>query len=532
MRQFVDKGYARQAPVPVLLLSCWLAWSATANGFEAADASIQREALASPGLTGGHPLPLAASWEAGWRGRGDDPEGFDPSYQVEQIDRGAFLLPWFRLPEPREPYDLQYYEQTFSRLAERRLPISFLSTQWERAAAFAAQRADGTWVPASPFSPVEQWYEAGRRWGGHPALERLEELYPDPPLVLFISNNEYPKPAWRELLNTPEVLSRSGPRASEAAQRKVISDLWVERYRAMLQGFRDGLKSAAWRSAARFIGYDSLAGSEIGRWSGWVEYSLQQPGWMEPWPQAWDGASVSFYAHDWERITDFTVWSPQVEAMNWLPTLGYVYRHKPDFWLEMSVWDGQSPGSPTDKRSYYLQRGQQFSPGRYGGMVQFGMWLLRPRVVREFRDPGAARAQFGPYFEAVMHSVARVYQDPRLAEFWRHGRLLANGAHRHPYEESLPAGFAAAQRWHLLESSANPPRPWGLETPLEVFALCLELGRQPRREWLVYAFAPLRARARASVRIPDAGAVDVQTAATGCFTLVREHGHGVETLGC
>jgi hypothetical protein len=427
---------------------------------------------------------------------------------------------------------LRYYEQTFAQLAARRLPVSFVSTQWEEAAEFASRTAKGTWKAASPFSPVDQWYAAGRRWAEHPVLQRLEALYPGPPLVLFISNNEYPKPRWRELVNSPELLSRTGPGASEAVQRWVLGELWIERYRAMLRGFRDGLTMPAWRSQARFIGYDALAGSEIGRWSGWVEDSLQLPGWMEPWPQAWDGASVSLYAHDWEEITDYTVWSPQIGAMNWLPVLDYVYRRKPDFWFEISVWDGQHPGLATDKLQLYRLRGQEFTPARYQGMVQFGMWLLRPRVVREFRDPGRARAQFGPYFDAVMQAVARTYHDPSLTEFWRHGRLLLNPVGSHPYEENLPADFAAAPRWFLLDSPENPPRPWQLRTPLEVFALCLELGTQPRREWLVYAFAPLHARTSVRVRIPDSASVEVSAGAAGCFTLVHERGNSLESLGC
>lgn len=492
---------------------------------------IRTAASAGSRSAHGHPLPLAAHWEAGWPGD-DQGDGFDPSYQLDEIERGQYLLPWFRLPEPGQRYDPGYFEQTIARLASLRLPISFVSLQWERVAAFAKQDASGRWVPANPFGPVDEWYAAGRRWGEHPALKRLAALYPNPPLVLFVSNNEYPRPALHELLNSPEVLARVGAGASESAQRAAIASAWIERYAALLRGFRDGLPSDEWRAHARFVGFDAFPDSAIGRWSGWADDSFQLPGWREPWPQVWDGASAPYATHDWQDIADYTVWSPQIEAMNRVPTLDYVQRHRPDYWFEITVWDGQSPGSPTDKLWFYRMRGQQLTPARYAGMVQFGMWLLRPRVVREFRGPGRARAHFGAYFDAVMQAVARVHRDPVLVDFWRSGLLVPNPVGGHPYQEKLPAGFAQSTRWFLLDSPANPPRPWGLKTALEVFALCLERGHRPQREWLVYAFTPLHELVDVPVKIPDGAPVRVRGGLAGCFSLVRERGGSVQSLGC
>jgi hypothetical protein len=355
----------------------------------------------------------------------------------------------------------------------------------------------------------------------------MEKLYPDPPLVLFFSNNEYPK------LTPDQLHAGVGANAGTdvMARRRAIGDAWIERYRAMEQGFREGLEAPAWRAHAVFVGYDAFVTPAMGRWWGWPAYSLYVPGRTEPWPSAWDGASVSYYLHDWAPDTDFTVWSPQIEAMNFVPVLQEVRRTQPDFWFEISVWDGHLPGRPTDKRSFYEARGQQFTPQRYGGLVQFGMWLLRPRVVREFRNPEDDRIRFGAYFDAILAAVARVHDDPTLRSFWRTGQLVENPAGGHPYQEAMPAELASRSRWYLLDTPANPPRPWQLTTPLAVYAIALERGRKPEREWLVYAFAPLNVGTEVEVTIPGGPNTRVPASCGGSFSLVREGERSVQPLG-
>ena len=98
----------------------------------------------------------------------------------------------------------------------------------------------------------------------------------------------------------------------------------------------------------------------------------------------WDGGSPSYYTDDWNDRTDFTVHSPQIEFMNADFMLREAQRLNPAYWFELSIWDGYDtvPGHarqrPT-KRDIYHKLGQVYDPERYGGWVQFGMWLLRPR---------------------------------------------------------------------------------------------------------------------------------------------------------
>lgn len=478
-----------------------------------------------------HPLPLAASWSVGMT-----PLGFTPAWQVEQIRGGHYLLPWFWLgvppvgPTPKDPgystvFDAVYYGSAIGYLARHGLPLSFDMPPWEillpQVSAAYAKKTDSGGHPLdiSPFGPIRPWYEAGRAWVRTPSVLQLQRLYPDPPLVLFISDNESSK-LTPDDLHAPFSLH---PPPQITARRRAIGDAWIARYKAMIDGMRDGLEAQGWRSHALFIGYDALVTSAMGRWGGWGAYSLYVPGRTEPWPYAWDGASVSYYVHDWAPDADYIVWSPEIEAMNYVPVLAEVRRTLPDFWFELSTWDGQQPGRPSDKLLFYANRGQTYSPDRYGGMVQFGMWLLRPRVVRDFRgSQDDERISFGSYFDEIMDAVARVHRDPVLRDFWRRGRLVENPVGGHPYEEALPPELASRPRWFLLDSAANPPRPWQLVTPLAVYSLALVQGRAPHREWLVYAFSPLQRSDVVSVRLPGGPEVMVSATQRGAFTLIEE----------
>jgi hypothetical protein len=496
-------------------------------------AAIRRAAILDT-AGAGHPLPLAASWQTS-----DGPLSFTPSFAIEQIRAGRYVLPWFWIDEPGragQEYSHStvrlYYEPPLTYVAREHLPLTILASQWEnllteRFAAYSATGPDGHALPLSPLGPVAPWAEVGRIWAQSPVIRALEQRYPDPPLVEFLSNNEQPKLGPQDL----GVVSNND-RPENVAQRRRIGDAWIERYRALIRGFRDGLEAPGWRAHAIFVGYDALSSSAVGRWGGWREETLGLPGRIEPWPYAWEGASVSYYLHDWAPDADDTVWGPEIEAMNFLPVLAEVRHANPGFWFEMSSWDGQEPGQPSDKREFYRRRHEEWTPERYGGMLQFGMWLLRPRVVREFRNPGEDRLRFGSYFDELLAAVARVHDEPLLADFWQHAKLVPNPVGGHPYQENLSPDYAGASRWFLLDASANPPRPWELGTRLAVYSLALERGVLSKREWLVYTFSPLNSPKSVTVQIPRGPRVTVPAAASGCYSLVNVAGDVLRTVGC
>lgn len=487
--------------------------------------AIREEVLADVS-DGHHPLPLVSGWMDG-----RDPMGFTPGYQIRQVQSGRYFLPWMTLYQAPSlvPDDQQsqreadatasYYTPTVKYLAQHNLPVCITTSEWEvLMSKLMGLHESGKQIPLSPYSPDGIWYLVGQKWARHTSLRRMEAEYPNPPLVLVVADSEYPRKSPADL--DVAITGRVTPELMD--QRRSVGDAWVEKYRALLRGFREGLEADGWRKNLVIVGYDQFTPPSLGRWPGWLDYSLYVPGRIEPWPDAWDGASVSYYLHDYLADSDFTVWSPELEAMNWVSELDQLYRRRPAYWFELSTWDGQQRGQASDKALFYKKIGQQFSAARYGGMVQFGMWLVRPRVVREFRNPSDDLAHFDVYMQSLLAAAARVHDDETLREFWRNGRLLENGAGSHPYQQSVPAELKEMPRWYLLDTPSNPHRPWGLQTQLQVFSLALELGTAPHRQWLVYAFSPIMNDTKAQVQIPGGPVVAIDASVSGAFTRVSE----------
>jgi hypothetical protein len=488
-----------------------------------------------PTGSSGYVLPLAGHWNTG-----ETPEGFTPKYQMRLIEEGRHILPWFQMPSldanTKHPYWIEYYEPAIRKAARLRLPISFIGTQWE---IWLSSNKEFLELPlaenpnvitpegrlqqmVSPFGGIAVWRVVGKRWTQTAWIKRLQELYPDPPYVLFISNNEHPKLEWSQIETDVRYLSSHGNGRDDDFKRRVTGEGWVERYRALQDGLREGLAGAPWHDRVRFLAYNAVGPSHFARWEGWKEYSLYVPGRIDPWALAWGGGSAPYYVFNWSATTDFTVHSPQVEAMNWVFMHEEARRLNPEFIFELSTWDGHEPEAANDKWNYYRQLGQQFSPERYAGYVKFGLWLLRPPLVREFRAYRASVTDFDKYFTPVLSAVDRVHRHALLREFWLKGKLVPNRAAKHPYQIDVPPEYQSIDRWYLLNTSLDPPRPWRLNTALPVFSLALVQGQAPRRKWLVYAYAPLGAQPEVAVTIPDYGVVTVHASVEGAFFLADE----------
>jgi len=518
--------------------------SALAADVKAVADAIRIEATRPNDGPEGRPLPLATHWCTGSHPRS---EGLAPSHQIRLIEQGHHLLPWFahpprempRSPEARERF-AKYYEQPIKRAAELKLPLCFKATQWESLLSakpyigLPPDKNPNTVTTdgkirrqVSPFGPVEPWAEVGRRWTDNEPLKQLQAWYPDPPLVVFLSNNEHPDLRWHRAEESKRYLDRYGKGRDADFKRRLFADGWIERYRALQRGMRDGLASPRWREKAIFVGYGAFGPEHFGRWGGWPHYSLHSKGRISPHPLMWDGGSPSYYTHDWNPSTDHTTWSPQVEFMNLVFMLRDAWKLNPKFWFEFSVWDGYS-GPKREKRypsprTLYRLKGQTYDPARYGGFVQFGMWLLRPRAVREFRGWTFPSDQAMPYFLAIVAAVDRVYANDTLRKCWRKGRLVPNRAHKHPYQAAIPDEWKGEDRWFLLDASPNPREfPWELHWDVPVFSLALATGQAPQRQWLVYAHSPTKPRKAVKLTIPDYRQITVDTSPAGVFYLVDE----------
>jgi hypothetical protein len=520
------------------------AWAQAADQALKVPLEIRAEALREPDDPLGLPLPLASHWNTGIKPPEDT---FDPAYQIGLIEAGHYLLPFFQIPDPSDPVNktlsLEYYERPLKKLAEWGLPFSMVSSEWEspltagkKYLGLPAQSnpnvigLDGKIrLEVDPMGPVEPWRELGKKWTTSPGMQQLLAIYPLPPLVVLVSNNEHAKLSWPRADESKRFLDRYGIGKTESFKRQVFSEGWIERYRALLAGMREGLANTGWNGATKFIGYDAFGPRHFARWSEWQQYALYVPGRVVWSALAWEGGTASYYVNNWNSSTDYTVFGPQIESMNWVFMQAEAARLNKRFWFEISTWDG-NVDLPNDKRAFYAGNGQIYNPVRYAATVRFGMWLLRPRVVREFRGWTERRSKQGAYFLAVVQAVDEVHNNPVLRRFWRKGNLVPNRKHTHPYQVDVPDEYKNEDRWFLLDTDLDPVRPWKLDTALPVFALALTTGTAGTREWLVYAHAPLGLRQNVKVVIPNYGPVTIDVPPAGAFYLIEEQGGKVSSV--
>lgn len=529
----------------VFVAGVFVVWSPAAWAGQVSEVAkaIRIEATRPDDGPEGRPLPLATHWSTGSypaaKGRG-------PAWQLRMIEQGHHLLPWFQDPADNRIPFAEYYEAPLKRARQLNLPFVIVNTQWESRLSREPYlglppeknpnvvTAEGkVLAKVSPFGPVAPWREVGASWTNTAAMKQLQQLYPDPPLVIFLSNNEHGKLVWTKVEQSKRYLDRYGEEKDPEFKRKVVADGWIERYRALQEGLRDGLVSKSWKDRAIFVGYEAFGPAHFGRWGGWGAYALNTAGRIAPDPLMWDGGSPSYYTPPYCPTNDYTVYSPQIESMNWVFMLDQARKLNPKFWFELSIWDGKDAGAANPnlpwKPDVYRSLGQTYDPARYGGYVQFGMWLLRPRTVREFRSHIFPHEEGKPYFMAIVEAVDRVYANTTLKEFWRKGKLVPNRAHQHPYQAAIPPEYAGVDRWFLLDADVNPRAVvWqsaehsGGSQQIPVFSLALVRGQSPSRRWLLYAYSPLKDRQRVKITIPDYRAVTVDVSVAGSFYLVDE----------
>lgn len=538
------------------------------------DDVIRTEASASYSDTD-HPLPLVSVWNTGASQDLRD-EGYTPAWQLQRIDDGHFLLPAFGTPDPSTPSanpDAEQrddYQKSLRECARRRLPLSFPGTQWDALLTadprYLQRRARAnpnaisthhrhqpitfvdvwkrTWGVLSPFGPVQGWKEVGRDWGSSAAMQQVQAWYPDPPKVIFISNNEAHKLWWSDAAADQHFLDRAARRGARSPDgddtRRWFGDGWIERYRALQGAWRGALLASAhpsWGQRSIFIAYNAFGLRALGRWFGWLQYSLKTSGRADPNPLMWDGAMLDGYLMPGRSFpvgshpypTDYWVFSPQIEYMNDEYHRRQAMRENPKFWLELGVWNGDDEYPPREDKLASFD--PPYTAERYAGMVQFGMWMLRPRVVRDFRGV-KGRSHSEAYVHAVLRAVDHVHHDPVLRSFWRNSELVSNREQQHPYQVLLTPDVAMADRMFLLQAEENPPQPWTVFTEIKVFALARVQGEAPTRRWLIYAQAPragaLTVRSHVTVSAPIASdakhaiRIAVPASSAGSFSVLYE----------
>ncbi|MFP4027299.1 MAG: hypothetical protein ACLFWL_05865 [Candidatus Brocadiia bacterium] len=481
----------------------------------------------------GRPLPLAGHWHA---------NHFSLAFQVGLIRRGHHILPFIEWPRAgaREFKGLEQVKKW-------RLPLTIIhGNQWvsrfwrrEKFKKLSPEEsplmltADGqTKRKISPFGPVQPWEDLGVMLVTSPGISKLQEDYPRPPLVLFVSNNEPPDLRWHQAEKSRRYLDLYGKGRSDMFKRRVVANGWIRRYRAMFRGMRAGLKKKAWKANSIILPYGGAGPDHYGRPDigdgGWLRWSNASPdrvawGWY-----AWEGAMGSYYDNDWEpKKNMFNLWSCQMSFMNNVFMKKEALSVNPDFWFELIYWDGGQ-----DKAAQYKKNGYDAtSPARYRGWVQYGMWLLLPRAAREWESSTSPHESYWHNMKEIIRAVDLVHVDPVLKRFWRHGHLVPNTEQHHPFNTDLLEKYEEENRWFRLETSLDPERPWKLTTPMPIWALARRIGQKPSREWLIYAHAPLGDKKGVEVTVPEYKKITMDVEMGGSFVLVSEKTESVRPVG-
>lgn len=556
MRQFRRTNIV----VTVTLLGSSTVLSQTSLTVEQVAQRITEEATKSSSDPAGNPLPLAASWNVG-----QNYDGYHPDYMLQLIEKGYYVLPSFLMYGPgsgRGTLDHNSYRTALARCRQLGLPIVMKSTQWEDILltdpAFTglppsenpiAMDLSGNYIgKLDMFGPSDTpYYDAGAKWGGTDSLKEYQELYPNPPLVLFLSNNEVKGMSWTELPYTRRWHDLYGAAAAsinldtskesgldfvyktvmDRHDEGLARNPWTVGGRAPLhRGISDQLTT--WKGRQRFIGFNSAGPRFYGRWQGWRWLSLSVEGRISPASEWWNGASMDFYLYPGTGQLDFHVYSLQGEAMNSLFIKKDILRQNPDFILEMSLWDGDNghkvgvgPATPSNP----------FSELRYRAAAQYGMWILRPRIVRDFRSSHESRSVAGEYFEALAKGVRIVHDNVILKNFWRQGEPIpAVDQASYTYSQNTLSSYAAAERWFNHETNLGYGDPMGLWAPVPVWTLLLVRGSQPNRDWLLYTHSPSGYKRNVRVKVPGYGEVTFDSPVSGAFYYIREGQAGARKI--
>ena len=379
----------------------------------------------------------------------------------------------------------------------------------------------------NPCGNAQNWENLGKEFAAKTRVAYIESLYPNPPRVILLSNDEAAKldnrhfdktrywgagpntqtdeaiiavrNAYQKEYGAPcqlpfkekNMIPKNTALKAMAQTRKGLNEQYTNRWLGFKRSLFNNLRSSTWKQNIRFAGYNTFNFNAYGRLSNWRDYfSVIRPRDYHRKLAFWNGAAPAYYAG---FNKDNRLASLQVEAMNNKMLLDEIMDVRPneEFWNELSI--SPDDGAKKNEIEWYI-------PERYQGTAQFGMWLMRPRVVREYtgHTVDMDKNNREAYFYTLLEAVERVYDSPILKRFWREGKLIKNVANEHPYKLNPHRDYQHLKRWYLLNvPNFNPPhkalfngKP-SYYTKINVFAIALEIETEEgSREWLIYAHAP------------------------------------------
>jgi len=511
--------------------------------------------------TGGatRPLPLLSHWAI--EVPQSNPEvGWGANWQHDQIVAGKLFLPWIRLPNPlywhngQPSPDWTYqFQEILEYAAANGLPIGIKTYQPEAAfytsgmpinfVGFAAADNPCAYISgarqniADAIDPGTSWYDCGYMFWDNAIADWIQTLHPNPPRVILYNNNEGTKLTSFNIATSQRVIDAYPTVASYTTQQKIelVFDLYEARFNDMWDGMKARM-SANWASVIEVVNYSPF-NAGLGYFYGRYTYAPNYWGWRTGEQAAehrrCDGFSQQWYNnHSSQALSHYDqVNSPQMHATWWPVQLDFIFSENAEFWLELATWYGNSQDISWSG----------MNPSGYQGMCLYGMWMIRPRVLREYQDATAkitgsvSGFSYGTFWDNVVAAIQRIHDNDTLRAFWQDSELLANGVETVPTlfanASALPvdAAFDTTDNWFKLTTSVDPGAYTADTTKVPVWAIARERGDTPNRQWLIYAFATDTDRTGVTVTVPVYGDIVINIPETGGYWVATEGG-GYETL--
>lgn len=250
-------------------------------------------------------------------------------------------------------------------------------------------------------APEAVWRQGGAAivtQGGSYSLDdwkKLAAIYPDPPQIQIVSNNEGAKGHIGESATSAHAQQRKGEDLPTAFGKGYVS-IW----QAYMRGMREALP---WKpEKIKTIGYNGFGVNfEVGRWGGWVDSAVPHDkvdffGWL-----AWDGSAPDYYAYDWNYATDEHVGSPHIGAMQAYTMLSQrAMQQVPNYQWQLALWDGG-----VQKRYRYASDGtlSGVRVGEVASVPENGSTSIQLRGGK----PGATVLDIGDIISIAGHSPVR-----------------------------------------------------------------------------------------------------------------------------
>ena len=413
-----------------------------------------------------------------------------------------------------------------------------------------------------PLSPVFMWRDAARQMLGDAArpyastvgsespgavLREIAKVYPDPPAVYLVSNNEdkllVPNSfTGSDLTNYTTEWKRGsvafGPSLTPAQLTDAINAGYGQRFLTLHTEAKRIVRGLFPNSQVRISGY---VNSRVwGGFTSWQTYLFVRNanGRLigNDRLKGLDSLSVSTYpATNYADNTARSIFATYLSDENSIRTINDGSLPQME---ELALHDASETGAGAFSANSY-------TPSRYKGSVRHLMWLARPRVVREWRGTNARRTDTGhdgtslrsAYWDALVAACAEVHSNATLSRFWTQSELAFNPNRAHPYTLAPLGTIDETQRvWPYLPVS-DEPAAWAntaiaLTDPVATWAFSYMIGRGSTAEYLLFAHSPAGAKTGINVTMrKDDGTdmtVTVNTTPQGNFWSVTPA--GVATL--